>query len=116
MRWFEEPVSSDNIAGLREVRARAPIGMDIAAGEYGYTAWYFERMLQANAVTVLQADATRCGGISGFFECRFLVLGRECSAFLALRAQYAPPCLLRCSAGNSYGVFSRSRPHRADVL
>ena len=68
MRWFEEPVSSDNLPGLREVRARAPIGMDIAAGEYGYTAWYFERMLQAKAVTVLQADATRCGGISGFLD------------------------------------------------
>jgi L-alanine-DL-glutamate epimerase-like enolase superfamily enzyme len=68
VRWFEEPVSSDNIPGLCEVRARAPIGMDIAAGEYGYTAWYFERMLQANAVTVLQADATRCGGISGFLH------------------------------------------------
>ncbi len=68
VRWFEEPVSSDNIAGLREVRARAPIGMDIAAGEYGYTAWHFERMLQANAVSVLQADATRCGGISGFLN------------------------------------------------
>ena len=68
VRWFEEPVSSDNIPGLCEVRARAPIGMDIAAGEYGYTAWYFERMLQANAVTVLQADATRCGGISGFLS------------------------------------------------
>jgi L-alanine-DL-glutamate epimerase-like enolase superfamily enzyme len=68
VRWFEEPVSSDNIPGLCEVRARAPIGMDIAAGEYGYTAWYFERMLQANAVTVLQADATRCGGISGFMN------------------------------------------------
>jgi L-alanine-DL-glutamate epimerase-like enolase superfamily enzyme len=68
VRWFEEPVSSDNIPGLCEVRARAPVGMDIAAGEYGFTAWYFERMLQANAVTVLQADATRCGGISGFLN------------------------------------------------
>jgi L-alanine-DL-glutamate epimerase-like enolase superfamily enzyme len=68
VRWFEEPVSSDNLSGLCEVRARAPIGMDVAAGEYGYTAWYFERMLRANAVTVLQADATRCGGISGFLD------------------------------------------------
>lgn len=68
VRWFEEPVSSDNLEGLREVRARAPIGMDVAAGEYGYTAWYFERMLRAGAVTVLQADATRCGGVSGFLN------------------------------------------------
>jgi len=66
--WFEEPVSSDNLAGLREVRARAAVGVDIAAGEYGYTAWYFDRMLKAEAVTVLQADATRCGGISGFLN------------------------------------------------
>ncbi len=66
--WFEEPVSSDNLPGLCEIRSRAPIGMDIAAGEYGYTAWYFERMLSAKAVTVLQADATRCGGISGFLN------------------------------------------------
>jgi L-alanine-DL-glutamate epimerase-like enolase superfamily enzyme len=68
VRWFEEPVSSDNLSGLRQVRARAPLGMDIAAGEYGYTAWYFSRMLRSEAVTILQADATRCGGISGFLD------------------------------------------------
>ena len=68
VRWFEEPVSSDNLTGLSEIRSRAPLGMDIAAGEYGYTAWYFESMIQARAVTVLQADATRCGGISGFLD------------------------------------------------
>ncbi len=64
--WFEEPVSSDHLVGLNQVRERAPLGMDIAAGEYGYTAWYFRHMLDAEAVTVLQADCTRCGGISGF--------------------------------------------------
>lgn len=68
VRWFEEPVSSDHLAGLNQVRQRAPLGMDIAAGEYGYTAWYFERMIEADAVTVLQADCTRCGGIGGFIE------------------------------------------------
>lgn len=68
VHWFEEPVSSDNLVGLSQIRARAPLGMDIAAGEYGYTAWYFKRMLDAEAVTVLQADSTRCGGISGFLN------------------------------------------------
>ena len=68
VRWFEEPVSSDNLSGLAEIRARAPLGMDIAAGEYGYTAWYFKRMIDAQAITILQADATRCGGISGFLD------------------------------------------------
>jgi len=66
--WFEEPVSSDNLLGLDQIRRRAPLGMDIAAGEYGYTAWYFRRMLDAQAVTILQADCTRCGGISGFLD------------------------------------------------
>jgi L-alanine-DL-glutamate epimerase-like enolase superfamily enzyme len=66
VRWFEEPVSSDDLEGLRLVRDRAPEGMDIAAGEYGYDPFYFRRMLEAGAVDVLQADATRCGGISGF--------------------------------------------------
>ena len=68
VRWMEEPVSSDNLAGLHELRDRAPGGMEVAAGEYGYTAWYFRRMLDAGAVSVLQADATRCGGISGFLD------------------------------------------------
>jgi L-alanine-DL-glutamate epimerase-like enolase superfamily enzyme len=68
VKWFEEPVSSDNLTGLCQIRGRAPLGMDIAAGEYGYTAWYFRRMVDAQAVTILQADATRCGGISGFLD------------------------------------------------
>jgi L-alanine-DL-glutamate epimerase-like enolase superfamily enzyme len=64
--WFEEPVSSDDLAGLRLIRDEGPPGMDIAAGEYGYDSWYFRRMLDAGAVDVLQADATRCAGITGF--------------------------------------------------
>ena len=45
--WFEEPVSSDDLEGLRLIRDRAPSGMQIAAGEYGYDAHYFRRMLEA---------------------------------------------------------------------
>ena len=58
--WFEEPVSSDDLDGLREVRDQ--IGIDVAAGEYGYDLPYFGRMVAAQAVDCLQADATRCGG------------------------------------------------------
>jgi L-alanine-DL-glutamate epimerase-like enolase superfamily enzyme len=64
--WFEEPVSADDLDGLRLLRDRAPAGMDIAAGEYGYDAFYFRRMLEHQAVDVMQADATRCGGVTGF--------------------------------------------------
>jgi L-alanine-DL-glutamate epimerase-like enolase superfamily enzyme len=68
VRWFEEPVSSDDVAGLRLLRDRAPAGMDIAAGEYGYTLADFRRLLAAGAVDCLQADVTRCGGVSGFLR------------------------------------------------
>ena len=64
--WFEEPVPPDDLDALRLLRERAPAGMEIAAGEYGYGARYFRRMLQTGAVDVLQADATRCLGITGF--------------------------------------------------
>jgi L-alanine-DL-glutamate epimerase-like enolase superfamily enzyme len=63
--WFEEPVSSDDLDGLRQIRERAPAGMAVAAGEYGYDPGYFRRMLDAEAVEVLQADVTRACGITG---------------------------------------------------
>jgi len=64
--WLEEPVSSDDLDGLRRVRDRAPGAMEIAAGEYGYDSLYFKRMLEAGAVDVLQLDATRCKGFTGY--------------------------------------------------
>jgi L-alanine-DL-glutamate epimerase-like enolase superfamily enzyme len=66
--WFEEPVSSDDLAGLHLIRDDGPPGMNIAAGEYAFTIDDFKRMLDAQAVDVLQADATRCGGFSGFLQ------------------------------------------------
>lgn len=84
--WFEEPVPSDDLDGLRSVRDRAPRGMLIAAGEYGYDMFYFRRMLQAGAVDILQADATRCAGISGF-----IAAGRLSAAFsIPFSAHTAP--------------------------
>ena len=84
--WFEEPVSSDDLSGLRLIRDRAPAGMDIAAGEYGYDIFYFNRMLSASAVDVQQADITRCGGITGFLQVAAL-----CQAYnLPLSGHTAP--------------------------
>lgn len=84
--WFEEPVSSDDLEGLRLLRDRAPAGMDIAAGEYGYDLPYFRRMLAYGAIDVLQADATRCAGIT-----EFLRVAALCSAAgVPLSAHCAP--------------------------
>lgn len=66
VEWHEEPVSSDDLEGLRLCRDRAPAGMNVTAGEYGFNIGYFRHMLEAGAVDVLQADATRCAGITGF--------------------------------------------------
>jgi L-alanine-DL-glutamate epimerase-like enolase superfamily enzyme len=60
--WFEEPVSSDDLDGLREVRDQ--VAPDVTAGEYGYDLVYFARMVDAEAVDCLQIDVTRCGGIT----------------------------------------------------
>ncbi len=83
--WFEEPVVADDLKGLRLIRDAGPPGMNIAAGEYGYDSWYFRRMLDAGAVDVLQADATRCAGVTGFLladalcESRFVPLSAHTS-------------------------------------
>lgn len=86
--WFEEPVSSDDLAGLRLLRDRAPGSMQIAAGEYGYTPYYFRAMLEAGAVDVLQADATRCGGITGFLRAAAL-----CDAFQIPLSSHCGPAV-----------------------
>lgn len=72
--WFEEPVSSDNLDDLHRIRARAPAGMDITAGEYADSVFYVRQMLNAGAVDVMQIDVTRCQGYSGFMDAAALAL------------------------------------------
>jgi L-alanine-DL-glutamate epimerase-like enolase superfamily enzyme len=74
--WFEEPVSSADLEGLRLLRDRGPAGLDIAAGEYAYVPADFRNLLVAGAVDCLQADVTRCGGITGLLAASGL-----CDAF-----------------------------------
>ncbi len=84
--WFEEPVSSDNLKGLRHVREHAGPGLDIAAGEYNSTPDTFQAMLEANCIDVMQADVTRCLGISGFLLVDALCQGAD----IPLSAHTAP--------------------------
>ena len=95
--WFEEPVSSDDPAGMASVRASAPAGMEIAAGEYAYTLDDLRRLLDASAVDVAQADVTRCGGYSGFLkiatlcEAAHIDLSGHCAPALHLPVAVAAP-------------------------
>ncbi|HKV48307.1 MAG TPA: enolase C-terminal domain-like protein [Candidatus Acidoferrales bacterium] len=98
--WFEEPVSSDDLEGLCLMRDRAPACMDIAAGEYGYDANYFRRMLESGAVDVLQADATRCGGITGFMQADALCVARS----MPLSAHTAPSIHMHACCASTTAV------------
>jgi len=96
VRWFEEPVSSDDVDGLRFMRDRAPAGMAIAAGEYGWDQFHFRRLLEAGAVDTLQADATRCLGTTGF-----LMAAALCEAHGTALSAHCAPALhvpLTCAA------------------
>lgn len=97
--WFEEPRPSGDLKGLRFIREHTPAGMNIAAGEYGYNLPYFEQMLNAGAVDVLQADATRCGGIS-----TFLKAGHTCEAHQLPFSSHCAPAL-HLHAGLSLSSF-----------
>ncbi|MFD4529455.1 enolase C-terminal domain-like protein [Streptomyces sp. NPDC058470] len=95
--WFEEPVSSDDVAGLAQIRAA--VAPEVTAGEYGYTLAYFGHMLGAGAVDCLQADATRCGGITVWLraaalaEAAGLELSGHCAPHVHAHAAAAIPNL-----------------------
>jgi L-alanine-DL-glutamate epimerase-like enolase superfamily enzyme len=90
--YFEEPVSSQDLKGLAYVRDRAPAGLAIAAGEYGWNLPYFEQMLAHDSVHILQADVTRCGGITnllrldGLCRSRCLPFSAHCAPAISAHA------------------------------
>ncbi|MER6030998.1 enolase C-terminal domain-like protein [Streptomyces sp. NPDC001851] len=86
VRWFEEPVTSADLDGLRMLRERGPERLEITAGEYAYTTQDFVNLVRAPAVDCLQADVTRCGGITGVLEAADLAAAHH----LDLSAHCAP--------------------------
>ena len=95
--WHEEPVSSDDLDGLARVREAIPRGISVAAGEYGYDAFHFRNLVQARAVDCVQADVTRCGGITGFLDAASLCwahnidLSAHCAPNLSVHPCTAAP-------------------------
>jgi len=90
--WFEEPVSSDDLDGL--ARVRRVIDIDVASGEYGYDLAYFEHMCSAGAVDVLQADVSRCAGITEWLRAGAVAAGHglDLSAHCAPSLHAHPGC------------------------
>jgi L-alanine-DL-glutamate epimerase-like enolase superfamily enzyme len=66
---------------------------DVAAGEYVWSLVDAQRLVTSDAVDCLQADATRCGGATGFLAVGALCLARgvELSAHTA-PALHLPLC------------------------
>jgi L-alanine-DL-glutamate epimerase-like enolase superfamily enzyme len=64
--WFEEPVSSQDLAGLAAVRHQ--VLPDVAAGEYSWSLADSAALIGAGAVDCLQLDVTRCGGVTEFLR------------------------------------------------
>lgn len=97
--WFEEPVSSDDLDGLRLIRDRVRHPIDVTAGEYGWDTGYFRRMLDAQSVDVLQIDSTRCGGFTGFLKAAALAqaygipVSAHCAPHLHAHVGCATPTL-----------------------
>ncbi|MER6813028.1 enolase C-terminal domain-like protein [Spirillospora sp. NPDC000708] len=86
VRWFEEPVSSDDTEGLRLVREHGPGRLEVAAGEYGFVLKDFADLLDGPSVDCLQADVTRCGGVTGLLQ----VAGLSAARQVGLSAHCAP--------------------------
>jgi L-alanine-DL-glutamate epimerase-like enolase superfamily enzyme len=92
--WYEEPVSSADLEGLRLLRDRGPAGLEITAGEYAYVPADFRNLVANGCVDCLQADVTRCGGITGFLQAGALAaaFGLDLSAHCAPSASVAACC------------------------
>jgi L-alanine-DL-glutamate epimerase-like enolase superfamily enzyme len=111
--WIEEPVSSNDLDGLRHIRQCAPAGMAVAAGENGYDPGYFRRMLEAQAVDVLQADVTRACGITGLQAVTGLCTAHEvpfsahCAPQIHAHAACAIGPLLHCEYFHTHARAER---------
>jgi L-alanine-DL-glutamate epimerase-like enolase superfamily enzyme len=99
VRWLEQPLAPEDLPGLRFLRERVPPQLEIADGEYGYEADYFRRLIAAEAVDVVMADATRCGGFTGFLQAAALCetsklpLSSHCAPALHLPVGCAAPAM-----------------------
>lgn len=103
--WFEEPVSSDDREGLRLLRDHGPAGLDIAAGEYGFVLGDFVDLLDAGAVDCLQADVTRCVGITGLRQVAALAAAHQ----VDLSAHCAP-------AVSTHAFCAIERPRHVELF
>lgn len=59
--WYEEPVPSENLDALAEVRSR--VNIPVVTGEALYTKRDFRGVLEKRAADIINPDVCNCGGI-----------------------------------------------------
>ena len=62
LRWLEEPVIPDDIAGYAALKALNVV--PISGGEHEFTLYGFRQLLEAKAIDYIQFDTNRVGGIT----------------------------------------------------
>ncbi|OED41788.1 mandelate racemase [Chromatiales bacterium (ex Bugula neritina AB1)] len=62
LRWYEEPVAPEDIAGYAELRQN--LTTPIAGGENEHTPYGFNDLFRASALDVAQPDIGSCGGFT----------------------------------------------------
>ena len=96
--YLEEPVTSEDREGLRLLRDHGPGGLDIAAGEYEWTLADLAGL--SGCVDILQADVTRCGGITnllrvdGICKARSIPFSAHCAPAVSAHACCAMEALV----------------------
>jgi L-alanine-DL-glutamate epimerase-like enolase superfamily enzyme len=75
--WYEEPVYHRDIPGNHFVRDHVPASLEISNGEYGYDPFDFAALIDGGACDVVQADVTRCEGITGFLIVDSLCVAKD---------------------------------------
>lgn len=63
VRWFEEPVPTDDLAGYERIHAMT--STPLARGETDFGVFTMREVIERRLVDVVQPDLARCGGITG---------------------------------------------------
>jgi L-alanine-DL-glutamate epimerase-like enolase superfamily enzyme len=83
--WLEEPFPGHDYRLYRQAKGFAPV--PLAAGENHYTRFEFSRLIEEEAVDILQPDLSKCGGIT------------EALKIAAMASAYKLPIHLHSSQG-----------------
>lgn len=94
IRWLEEPVICDDVAGYAELRAMNVI--PISGGEHEYTLYGFRDLLDRGAVDYIQYDTNRVGGIT------------QAKKILALAEAYSVPVVPHAGQMHNYHLVMSS--------